>query len=398
MSGETTTPRNKNGPLDDLRVLEVGNIVAGPFAGSILADLGADVVKIEHPETGDFVRSSGDAGTAIFHALNRNKRSVALDLKQASDLEALYELVEVADVFIQNLGPGTASRLDIDYSSLKQRNSKLIYLSIDGFRAGPYADYPGMDVVAEAMSGLMSVTGESGGQPLRVGTSIADMGSALYGLLGVMIALRERKRTGQGQRVHGTLFEAVAHWMGYWLTYSDQFDRDPDPLGASHPNWGLYDVFKMEGGWLFIGVTNDRHWETFCEVVGMKELQIDERFKTASDRLRNKPELLDTVQEHVEVMDRETLFNRLATEGVPAAPVKQPSDLHDDSGLEAAGFIARFETLNEDTTDELQSILAPVSGDRFETHQYRNPPAIGEHTTEVLAEWSGASQDGATDR
>jgi len=398
MSRDIATTHKKTGPLDELRVLEVGNIVAGPFAGSILADLGADVVKIEHPETGDFVRSTGDVGKAIFYALNRNKRSVALDLKQADDLDALYELVEVSDVFIQNLGPGTASRLDIDYPSLKRRNINLIYLSIDGFRAGPYAEYPGMDVVAEAMSGLMSVTGEAGGQPFRVGTSIADMGSALYGLLGVMIALRERKRTGQGQRVDGTLFEATAHWMGYWLTYADWFDENPDPLGASHPNWGLYDVFEMEGGWLFIGVTNDRHWDTFCEAVEMDEIRTDERFKTHSNRLKNKSELLATVQEQIKDMSRETLFKRLASNGVPAAPVKQPSDLTDDPGLEAAGLLARFETADEDAADQLQSILAPVSGDRFETHQYRNPPNIGEHNTEVLTEWPEASKDGATDR
>lgn len=381
------------GPLADLRVLELGNIVSAPFAGSILADLGADVVKIELPETGDFVRSAGDAGEAIFDALNRNKRSVALDLKQEDDRGALYELVEVADVFIENLSPGTVARLGVDYPTLEQRNPELIYLTINGFRDGPYSDYPGTDVVAEAMSGLMSVTGEPGGQPLRVGTSIADMGGALYGLLGVMIALRQRECTGEGQRVDGTLYETAAHWMGYWLTYADRFDRDPDPLGASHPNWGLYDVFEMDGGWLFIGVTSDRHWETFCEVADLEHLQTDERFETASDRLRNKADLLDVVQERLHDQNRETLFARLASDGVPAAPVRHPSDLRDDPALEAAELLATFETAEGDDEQPLQSVLVPVSGDRFAPRQYRRPPTIGEHMAEVFNDWTDGSRD-----
>ncbi|MDR9382654.1 MAG: CoA transferase, partial [Natronomonas sp.] len=257
---ERTSDHGMNGPLSDLRVLELGNIVAGPFASSILADLGAEVVKIERPGAGDSIRSSGESGDVIFNALNRNKRSIALDLKDEDDLAAMYSVVDVADVFIENLGRGTPERLGIGYEDLRARNSKLIYLSIKGFQEGPYGEHAGMDVVAEAMSGLMSVTGEPGRQPVRVGTSIADMGGAMYGIMGVMIALRERERTGEGQRVDGTLFESAAHWMGYWITYADRFGRDPEPLGASHPSWGLYDVFETVGGWLFVGVTNDRQW------------------------------------------------------------------------------------------------------------------------------------------
>lgn len=376
-----------SGPLGDLRVLELGNIVAGPFASSILADLGAEVVKIERPGVGDAIRSSGDSGAAIFNSLNRNKRSIALNLKDEDDVAALHDLIEVTDVFVENLGRGTPERLGIDYATLRERNPELVYLSIKGFQEGPYGEHAGMDVVAEAMSGLMSVTGEPGRKPVRVGTSIADMGAAIYGVLGVMVALRERERTGEGQRVDGTLFEAAAHWMGYWLTYADLVGRDPEPLGASHPSWGLYDVFEMDGGWLFIGVTNDRHWDAFCEATDLEELREDERFGTASDRRENKRELLDTVQDRLRNADREALFDRLAAANVPVAPVNEPSDLRDDPGLTAADLLARFRTADGD--EDTQTVLAPVVGERFGPSQYRDPPRVGQHTEEVLREWRG---------
>ncbi|WP_248895731.1 CaiB/BaiF CoA transferase family protein [Haloplanus halobius] len=378
----------RTGPLSDLRVLELGNIVAGPFASSILADLGAEVVKIERPGVGDAVRSSGESGRPMFDALNRNKRSIALNLKDEDDLDDLYRLVDAADVFIENLGRGTPERLGIGYEDLSERNPELIYLSIKGFQEGPYGTHAGMDVVAEAMSGLMSVTGEPGRQPVRVGTSIADMGAGIYGVLGIMVALRERDRTGRGQRVDGTLFESAAHWMGYWLTYAEEYGRDPEPLGASHPSWGLYDVFETEGGWLFIGVTNERHWDAFCDAAEFPALQEDERFETPEKRRENKEELYDVVQRRLREEDREALFDRLTDANVPAAPVNQPSDLLDDPGLEAAGFLARFQP-DESETPELQTVLAPISGEEFGPTQYRDPPSVGEHTQTVLDEWTG---------
>lgn len=386
-SRDSSGTAERTGPLSDLRVLELGNIVAGPFASSILADLGAEVVKIERPGVGDAIRSSGDSGDAIFDALNRNKRSIALDLKDDEDVDTLYDLVDVADVFIENLGRGTPESLGIGAETLRERNPELIYLSIKGFQQGPYGDYAGMDVVAEAMSGLMSVTGEPGRQPVRVGTSIADMGAAMYGVLGVLVALRERDRTGEGQRVDGTLFESAAHWMGYWLTYADRFGENPEPLGASHPSWGLYDVFEMQGGWLFVGVTNDRHWEAFCDATDLTDLTEDERFATAADRRANKQVLLETVQNALRDRDREALFDALADVGVPAAPVNDPSDLADDPGLEAAGYLAHFHATHDGDSIPEQTVMAPISGERFGPQQYRDPPEIGEQTEDIIREW-----------
>ena len=372
-----------NLPLSDLRVVELGNIVAGPFAGSMLADLGADVVKIERPGTGDIIRTQGETGEAMFASLNRNKRSITLDLKNEAGLSALFELVDDADVFVENLGRGAPERLGIGSDDLRERNPELVYLSIKGFADGPYGDRAGMDVVAEAMSGLMSVTGEPGRQPVRVGTSIADMGAALYGVLGVFVALRERERTGEGQRVDGTLFESAAHWMGYWTTYADLLGDDPDSLGASHPSWGLYDVFPTEGGWLFVGVTTKRHWPAFCRAVDAEELLADERFDTVDKRRANKAELAETVRDHLADWSRQDALDALYDENVPAAPVNAPSDLIDDEGLEAAEVLARFDV---DDDRSSQTAMTPVSGERFGPGQYRDPPGLGDHAAEVLAE------------
>lgn len=375
-------------PLSGLCVVELGNIVAGPFATSILADLGADVIKVERPESGDLIRTSGDVGDAMFAAINRNKRSIALDLKSEAGIESFYALIEDADVFVENLGQGVPERLNIGYDDLHELNSRLIYLSIKGFKQGPYGERAGMDVVAEAMSGLMSVTGEPDRPPVRVGTSIADIGAALYGVMGVFLALRERDQTGEGQRVDGTLFEAASHWMGYWVTYANLFNEDPEPLGASHPSWGLYDVFEMRGGWLFIGVTSNRHWSAFCEAADLKQLEENDQFKTAADRRANKQELTKYVQERLRSKNRNDLLDKLLEAGVPTAPVNKPSDLINDPGLKAANLLTHFQYKKEkeEINQEVQTVLAPITGEHFGPDQYRDPPHLGEHTEEILSE------------
>lgn len=392
---QTPSDSSGEGPLSDLRVLELGNIVAGPFATSILADLGADVVKIERPGTGDIIRGSGETGEAMFGALNRNKRSVVLDLKEEADRDALIELAEAADVFVENLGRGTPDRIGIGYETLSAANPGLIYLSIKGFQPGPYGDRAGMDVVAEAMAGLMGVTGEPGRQPVRVGTSIADMGAALYGVIGVMLALRERAVTGDGQRVDATLYESTSHWMGYWLSYADRTGRNPEKLGASHPSWGLYDIFETAPDeWLFVGVTSEAHWPALCRVLDAEELLADERFDTATKRRERKADLRRLVSELIEGRDREELLSDLEAERVPAAPVNQPSDLIDDEGLQAAQLLAEYTAPGDDET--VQTVLAPVIGERFGPSQRRDPPALGEHTDAIL-DAAGIDTTRATD-
>lgn len=371
-------------PLADVTVLELGNIVAGPFASMLLADLGAEVVKVERPGTGDVIRSAGDTGPPMFDALNRNKRSIELDLKSDAGREAFLELADHADVIVENLGPGVTDRLGIGYETLSERNPGLVYLSIKGFLEGPYGDRAGMDVVAEAMAGLMSMTGEPGRQPVRVGTSIADMGAAMYGVMGVLIALRERERTGTGRKVDGPLFEAAASWMGYWVTYADRYDRDHPALGASHPTWALYDVFQVGGedDWLFVGVTTERHWPALCRAIDREDLLADERFETAESRLDHKAQLTDIVADELRDRDREAVLDALLAEDVPAAPVNDPSDLVDDEHLDTVDLLAEFSSAEDD--EQLRTVMTPIHGDDMAPRQRRDPPELGEHTTEIL--------------
>jgi len=372
------------GPLSDVTVLELGNIVAGPFASMILADMGAEVVKVERPGVGDVIRSTGETGPPMFDALNRNKRSIELDLKSDDGREAFLTLAEEADVVVENLGPGVTDRLGIGYDDLAARNPGLIYLSIKGFLEGPYGDRAGMDVVAEAMSGLMSMTGEPGRQPVRVGTSIADMGAAMYGVMGVLIALRERERTGEGQRVDGPLFEAAVSWMGYWISYADRYGRDHESLGASHPSWALYDVFQVGGedDWLFVGVTTERHWPAFCRAVGMEELLADERFEDAASRREHKEALTQLVADALRDRDREAVLDALLEEDVPAAPVNDPSDLVDDAHLDAVGMLTEVDSAEDGRPT--RTVLTPIQGDEMGPSQRRDPPELGEHTESVL--------------
>lgn len=382
----TTDPSGGQSPLSDVTVLELGNIVAGPFASLMLADLGAEVVKVERPGSGDVIRGAGETGPPMFDALNRNKRSVELDLKSDAGREAFIDLADAADVVVENLGPGVIDRLGIGYDYVSQRNPGIVYLSIKGYLDGPYGDRAGMDVVAEAMSGLMAMTGEEGRKPIRVGTSIADMGAAMYGVMGVLIALRERERTGRGRKVDGPLFEAAASWMGYWITYADRYGKDHPPLGASHPTWALYDVFPVAGEdeWLFVGVTTERHWPAFCRAVGMEELLADERFETAASRLDHKAELTELVREEFRDRDRDAVQEALMAENVPTAPVNHPSDLVDDDHLDAVDLLAAFESADDGR--ELRTVMTPIHGDDMAPTQRLDPPALGEHTEAVMRE------------
>ncbi|MFB6157064.1 MAG: CaiB/BaiF CoA transferase family protein [Haloferacaceae archaeon] len=400
MSGPDAAP-----PLAGTTVVELGHIIAAPFAGVVLADLGADVVKVERPGAGDVVRSLGDSGRAILDAFNRNKRSVALDLKSEGGREAYRDLAAEADVVVENLGPDAADRLGVGYGTLAERNPGLVYCSIKGFFEGPYGDRPGMDMVAEAMSGLSAMTGDADDRPLRAGTSVADVGAAMYGVIGTVLALRERDRTGRGQRVDASLFGSMAHWTGYWTAYADLTGDDHPPLGSSHPAFALYDVFRTaDDEWVFVGVTTERHWPAFCRAVGREEWLADERFETAAKRHEHADELVGMARDVLRERSRSDLVAALLDEDVPAAPVNRPSDLVDDPHLRETGLLAAVEGAGG---ERVRTTTTPIRGERMTTSQRRRPPALGEHTREVLSELgydaaavealceSGAVDDGA---
>lgn len=374
-------------PLDDVTVLELGHIAAGPFCSLLLAELGADVVKIERRAAGgDSVRDSSPVGNSLFNAVNRNKRSVALDLKTDGGLEAFYDLVGEADVFVENLRPGAPERLGIGYEELRERNEGLVYCSIKGFNEGPYQEFPALDPIAEALSGLMSVTGHPGNPPARAGTSVADMTAALFGVIGVVSGLRQREFTGEGQRVTAPLFESTVSLMGYWLAYAQAYDDLPEPIGAGHDNWAPYDVYRTaDESWVFVGPSSQTQWERLCEALEV-DLHERERFETLEDRRANESDLDAALQSVIEDLPADDLVARLRDVGVPVAPVQNVREVTEDDHLEATGALGTIEA-TEGARAELSVPRLPLRSSAFDSPAPADPPALGADTEEVLAEF-----------
>lgn len=409
-------------PLADTVVIELGHIVAGPFCSLLLADLGATVVKVEHPDGGDVTRDSSPLGNASFNYVNRDKVSVTLDLKAEGGREVFFALVREADVLVENYGPGTTERLGVGYDDLREVNPRLVYCAVKGFNDGPYSDYPALDPVAEALSGLMSVTGYPDHPPARCGTSIADMAAALYGALSVVAALRQRERTGEGQKVSAPLFESTVALMGYWLAYVQAYDADPEPLGAGHSNWAPYDVFRTarddatrsddpsatddstptdgegstatEGGqsgdertsrdenWVFIGPSSQRQWEALCDAL---DLTLDDRaeYATREKRLEHRHALNAELEDELQSFSRPEVLTRLREAGVPVAPVNDVRAVATDPHLVATDALTEVESV-EGARARVDVPRYPVRSTAFERRESTSPPELGGDTEAIL--------------
>ncbi len=421
-------------PLADTVVIELGHIVAGPFCSLLLADLGATVVKVEHPDGGDVTRDSSPLGNASFNYVNRDKVSVTLDLKDDDGRAVFLDLVREADVLVENYGPGTTERLGVGYDDLRAENPRLVYCAVKGFNDGPYAEYPALDPVAEALSGLMSVTGYPDHPPARCGTSIADMAAALYGALSVVAALRQRERTGEGQKVAAPLFESTVALMGYWLAYVQAYDDDPEPLGAGHSNWAPYDVFRTarddttqsddstatddpmrsadptptddstpaadedstatgdgqsedertsrDENWVFVGPSSQRQWEALCDAL---DLTLDDRaeYATREKRLEHRHALNAELEDVLRSLPRSEVLTRLREAGVPVAPVNDVRAVSTDPHLIATDALTEVESV-EGARARVDVPRYPVRSTAFERRESVSPPALGADTEAVL--------------
>jgi itaconate CoA-transferase len=370
-------------PLDDVTVVELGHIVAGPFCSMLLADLGADVIKVEHPGGGDAIRDSSPMGASSFNYVNRDKESITLDLKTDRGKAVFFDLIAEADVVVENFGPGTADRLGVGYEAIQEQDLRIVYCSIKGFNPGPYEDYPALDPVAEAMSGHMSTTGNPGQPPVRSGTSLADMAASLYGAFTIAGALRQRDRSGEGQFIEVPLFESTVALMGYWLAYTQAYDEIPGPLGAGHPNWSPYDVFPTEDDrWLFIGPSSQRQWVALCEVLGC-DLHEHDRYATLADRREHDDELTAEIGEYVRQFEAEPLQEQLRDAGVPAAVVRNVAEVSEDEHLDATEALTAVETA-EGREATVAVPRFPVRSSRFDRIDSTDPPELGEDTDVVL--------------
>jgi crotonobetainyl-CoA:carnitine CoA-transferase CaiB-like acyl-CoA transferase len=367
--------------LAGVRVLELTQVMAGPFCGQVLGDMGADVIKIE-PPGGDSTRES--LGTAAFLAVNRNKRSVALDLKSREHQAVLHRLVRDADVVLENHRPGVAARLGADWETLSELNPRLIYASISGFgQTGPYAQRPGYDLIAQGLSGVMSVTGEPGGEPVKCGIPIGDLSAGLFCAVAILSAIIARERTGRGQRIDTSLFEgalALSVWetAELWGT-----GRVPQALGSAHRLTAPYQALRTADGHLTVGGNTQRLWQRLCEAIERPELASDARFATNDDRMARRGELVAELESALAARSTGEWVSILVDAGVPCGPIHDYRQVFEDEHTQAREMEVRLEHPVE---GEIRALGIPVKLSDTPGAIRRPAPLLGEHTAEVLEE------------
>jgi formyl-CoA transferase len=374
-------------PLTGVRVLEIGNFMAGPFCAMQLADLGADVIKVENPDGGDVVRNTGpflDGESSNFIRLNRNKRSLAIDLKDDTGKALFRRLAAHADIVVENLRPGTMHALGLDYPVLSAENPRLIYVAASGWgQDGPYAEHAGMDIMAQAMSGLMSITGEEGRPPVKAGVPMCDLVCALYGALGAVSALRVREETGRGQLIDVSLFEAgvsFAVWESGLYFGSGEIPRRH---GSAHQATAPYQALHSSDGYFVAGATTPKTWAAFCRVLGLESLVDDPRFSQAPLRHDHLDELLPLIEAVTVTKSSRAWVDALQAAGVPCELLQDYGQVFNDPHLLARNF---FSDVPHATLGPVRVIGSPLRFSETPVHMERAGPVLGEHTAEVLGE------------
>lgn len=377
-------------PLAGIKVLDVTQIIAGPYCTMLLADLGADVIKIEPPQTGDQTRGAtgfklkGNDSLAFLN-LNRNKRSITIDLKNAAGRDAFLRLAETADVIVENYRPGVVKRLGIDYETLRQTNPKIIYASISGFgQSGPWADRPGFDLMAQAMSGIMSVTGDPESSPMKAGVPVADIGCALFTAYAILSAYIGRQKSGLGQFIDASLFEtalAYSLWdiCEYWGT-----GKVPTALGTANRMSAPYQAIRAKDGHFVIGATNQKLWRTLCEVLNRSDLLEDCRFGDIASRLANREALIEELERSFGTEPAQEWVSRLLARGIPAAQIHTYPE-----AFESSHAVHRDMRLDVDHPVEgrVPNIGFSVKLRGTPQSVRRHAPLLGEHTEEVMGEF-----------
>ncbi|MFM2398985.1 MAG: hypothetical protein RL341_1142 [Pseudomonadota bacterium] len=373
-------------PLTGLRVIEFTHMVMGPTCGMVLADLGAESIKVE-PIGGEHTRNLLGSGAGFFSLFNRNKKSIALDFKHPAGKEALLKLIGTADVVVENFKPGTLEKLGLAYDDLKTLNPRLIYVSLKGFLPGPYEHRTALDEVVQMMGGLAYMTGRPG-DPLRAGSSVNDIMGGMFGAIGVLAALAQRVQTGRGQQVQSALYEnniflVAQHMLQYQVT-----GVAPDPMPNRIQAWSIYDVFTVkDGAQIFLAAVSDAQYAVFCDALGFADLKADARLQTNNDRVRARDWLMPIMRERLAQRSADDLAALFEQHGLPFAPIKKPHELLDDAQLRAAGSLAPITVPDgKRAGEQIDTVLFPFTLDGQRPAVRMSPPRLSEHADEVLAQ------------
>jgi crotonobetainyl-CoA:carnitine CoA-transferase CaiB-like acyl-CoA transferase len=381
-------------PLDGIVVVDLTQNVAGPLCTQTLGDMGADVIKVERPGRGDDARAWGPpfwgGESAVFLALNRNKKSLALDLKYPGGLDVLKRLVSRADVFVQSLRAGVIDEMGLDFAGATRLNPRLVYCSITAFGTeGPLASRPGYDPLMQAYAGLMSINGHPGQEPARVGTSIVDMGTGMWAALGIVAALRERDRTGRAVEVTAALFETALSWISYQLTGFFGDGEVPQPQGSGTAMIAPYQAFPTADGYVMIGAASDTLFRQLADAIGEPQLAADPRFIDNPSRVRHRAVLVAAVTTRTRQLKTADLLDRLRAAGVPAAPILTVDRIVDEPQTAASGMLM---TAPHPRLPDYRTVGLPLKWDRQRPGMRRVPPLLGEHSADVLT-WLGYTLD-----
>lgn len=370
----------ETGLLSGIKVVEFTHMVMGPAAGLVLADLGADVIKVE-PVGGDKTRRLRGSGAGYFSMYNRNKKSLSIDLKSEEGKQLALKLIDEADIFIENFRPGALEKLGFGYEALSSRNPKLIYCSEKGFLDGPYSHRTALDEVAQMMGGLAYMTGPPG-RPLRAGSSVIDVTGGMFGAIAVLAALQDRTRSGKGRHVSASLYETTVFLVGQHMAQYAVTGTPAAPMPARISAWAVYDVFDVKDDEkVFVGVVSDTQWRAFCEAFSLTDWAKDETLAANNERVARRDEIIPSLRELFATFSKDELMAKLETTGLPFAPIQKPEDLFTDEHLTESGGLLDM-TIPDGGEIALPAMPIAIDGNR--PGLTLNPPEIGEHSVAVL--------------
>lgn len=375
-------------PLENVKVLELAQTLAGPFSSQVLSDLGADVIKVEKmsgDETRHFTPPDLDGESVIYLANNRNKRSITIDLKSEEGIDVVKRIAKECDVVIENFRTGTAERLGFGYETLKEINPGIIYLSISGFgRTGPLKDKAGYDLVVQAYSGLMGLTGEPGGPPVKAGFSVVDLTTGLLGAMSVITSLLHREKTGEGQYIDCSLLDSQVMLLNYFVPTYQATGESPPRMGSGHPSLCPYQAFEAKDQHVIVAVANDNLWVKCCEALQWDDLLANETYRKNKDRVVHKDELLAIIKERLRKKTAAEIIDALEAYGVPCSPINSVEQVVNSEQVIARNTIQK---IPHPTIENLRVPVFPVKFSGIDTKVRSHPPSVGEHTDDILTEF-----------